>query len=73
MPIQQKLPPPVLPFSDFAGWDLDQFFGLLNFLTKEKLSLIRIFIKWGPIFLLPWEFHLMGTIFLFYQNSEKVF
>ena len=22
MPIQQKLPPPVLLFSDFAGWDL---------------------------------------------------
>ena len=22
MPIQQKLPPPVLLFSDFAGWDI---------------------------------------------------
>ena len=24
MPIQQKLPPPVLLFSDFAGWDVSK-------------------------------------------------
>ena len=24
MPIQQKLPPPVLLFSDFAGWEMSE-------------------------------------------------
>ena len=47
MPIQQKLPPPVLLFSDFAGWDDIVVRGVSNFLAlirgRIKLEKLRYY------------------------------
>ena len=42
MPIEQKLPPPVLIFSDFAGWVWSETFSLRRVLKVDKSFLLLI-------------------------------
>ena len=50
MPIQQKLPPPVLLFSDFAGWELAKIKTLELINSSQNTHDRHVFFKSNPTF-----------------------